>query len=569
MSSELSTSILIIKKSDSALPNLQKYLQKKDYIVETVTQLKPAILKALEIRAQFVFVPFDHPNPKVKQLPRVFLQVLNAHVIPYLESQSATEILDIRRQGFKYYLLPPILGPKVERMMTRILMDIKAEAKAQLKNRPFKNRSEEDVINFQGPNLNITEDQLLEEASLQYQNGVDPDAHRFQSPQDAARFIKYLEGVSPGRRPLRWQQQEGESSEAYSARLVKGFQVSTDDRVSFYDAVEIQAMEIRMARTDFHFDGADLKLTDDEIQRALLLLVQQGSLPVSLKCRKDEDSRDYFYRLWGILQEQKLEKEYLAAFSKNVPAQEVEQDQEKEQEKLLDETPEARKIARMAIKAFKELSNKSKIKETYYRLEKTSKILCLQIENNLHKGYLVVASAQEIILDEEFRKVVFQVIQQHFKKANFEITEEDLFQIEMKTVPYQEWVTDQADFLYQSVYNGQEIGISYFPVHKFTPELDEGPNKDLKKVSVHEIRGDHPVQFDLFLYLPLNEHLILYAAKERIIFQKQIDHLIERGVDFLYVRSEATKQLRYYQTQNFIDSKIENYLEKIKAGMNL
>ncbi len=222
----------------------------------------------------------------------------------------------------------------------------------------------------------------------------------------------------------------------------------------------------------------------------------------------------------------------------------------------------------VAEQALQALHEKSVVKEKYYYLDQTSKILCLQLENEKYKGYAVVASAREIRLDDKFKRLLFEELSKNFTHLGIEFKEDELLSIEMKTVPFTDWVRDQAEFLFQSSYEGDEIGISYFPVKKFDPDSTQDPDKNLIQLPIEELKGDRYLPFDVYLYLPLNKHILMYTQRDRMLFQQQLDRLTERGIKYMYVNQDSTLAVKKYQTQNFIDTKIDNYLKKIKMSLS-
>lgn len=586
MSSETQKNrILFIKSSVRSLDNVEKYLKKKGYEVLAVVELKPAILKALQFRPDYILIPMDHPNTTAKQLPKIFRQVLQSHVIPYSESQSASAILDIKRQGERYNLIPPILGPKVERMINRILLDEQEDLHHQrLRKESGPAKAPGNVIKIKGGNESATSmgaiqaDMLLEKTSERFENGVDTKTGIFESKQSADQFMNFLQKAkNPNDLPPKWRPHPDETQEAYHKRLQqtlsqpKGLLKLSSSHESFYEKVEIQAMEARLRRGEFNLENSDVKLTDKDIQVALLEMLKLGQIPKDLYCQPNESSEEYLRRLSAMIKDHFSEREILTSFARD-PEGEPPSANPTSQAATLSELVQENKalfesVNDVAEQALLGLHEKSVVKEKYFHLDQTSEILCLQLENEKHKGYAVVASAREIRLDDKFKKLLFEELHKNFVHLGIEISEKELFSIEMKRVPFTDWVKDQAEFLFQSSYEGDEIGISYFPVKKFDPDSSQDPDKNLIQIPIDDLKGDRYLPFDLYLYLPLNKHVLMYTQRERMLFQQQLDRLIERGIKYMYVNQDYNLALKKYQTQNFIDAKIETYLQKIKASL--
>ncbi|MFN7905338.1 MAG: hypothetical protein ACK5P5_09155 [Pseudobdellovibrionaceae bacterium] len=108
--------ILILKKNSQSLISVEKYLAKRGWHVTATHEMKIAVLKAVEVKPDFIFISFDHHNEKVLNLPKVLGQFLKATIVPFLERQSSFALHNIKQSGFAYSLFPPLTGPKFERL---------------------------------------------------------------------------------------------------------------------------------------------------------------------------------------------------------------------------------------------------------------------------------------------------------------------------------------------------------------------------------------------------------------------------------------------------------------------
>jgi hypothetical protein len=82
------------------------------------------------------------------------------------------------------------------------------------------------------------------------------------------------------------------------------------------------------------------------------------------------------------------------------------------------------------------------------------------------------------------------------------------------------------------------------------------PRAEMQQVGIEHLKGDEPVEFDLYLHLPVNDKFILYTPEGKRFYQKQKDRLTQKGVKGMHLKKAAVAELRRYRVHNFLMDRI-------------
>lgn len=569
--------ILLIKRKEDSLEQAEKHLIRRGYHVVSVVPLKVAVLKALEIKAEFVLVPLDHPNPAAKQLPQVLQQLLKCHVIPYVESQTASSILEIRRQGLKYNVLPPILGPKIERMINRVLFDQKSVDDMDRRRQEIQQKisiSQTDVIKVKGAQEShtISSGSTVESPSLfkQFLKATSVDQVDLRSEDPGVRkqkstefFVSHLKSVDEKELPWNWRKQPGEAEQSYQARLRDALLRDADANQvdpttkEFFEKVEVKAMENCLNR----LRSSGVELSEDtnyepsttDLHRAMVDLAFAKGAPQEFLRKPHEAPQAHLDRLSQALTNHRLKDRILKEFQQFQSQAEAGSDiglLNPDVNQVLDEA---------TYQALLKVHERSEVKETQHLIQETKNMTCMVVNKDEHRGYVVMTTAKDQIQNPEFQKCVLEEFQRSLSSQGIDLDETDVHQIEVQSVPFIDWATKRANFIKQSSFEGDEVGLAFFPVKEFKPEFKKSSYSNLWQVKIAELRTRVRMDFNLYLNLPLNEKLLLYIPKGMNGVEKQLDRLNKKGVEYLYVKDQEMPEVRKYQAENFFGDQIESY----------
>lgn len=143
-------SLLIIKAQSNSLTTVENFLKNREWNIKSTTNLKEALLFLVQEQPQFVLVCIDHPNQKIRKLPKVLTQAFPVCVIAFTEGTSASAYSLLSASATEYMLYPPVTGPAVERTVNKYYKDLQARAQNPTHLRTGTENSEDGVIAIRG-----------------------------------------------------------------------------------------------------------------------------------------------------------------------------------------------------------------------------------------------------------------------------------------------------------------------------------------------------------------------------------------------------------------------------------
>lgn len=131
---ELRKSILIVKSQTKTLSSVETFLKNRDWHLQSTTEIKDALTYIIKHKPSFVMISMDHPNKKVRQMPKLLASAFPVYVIAFSESNTTQAYKNLLDSGCNYRINPPVTGPAVERTINKIIKDketAEEEAKKQ------------------------------------------------------------------------------------------------------------------------------------------------------------------------------------------------------------------------------------------------------------------------------------------------------------------------------------------------------------------------------------------------------------------------------------------------------
>ncbi|MBX2989431.1 MAG: hypothetical protein KF802_16200 [Bdellovibrionaceae bacterium] len=124
---EVRKSILIIKSNPKGLNLVESFLRNRGWKIQSATNLKEALTFLVSQKPSFVMITVDHPNKKVRMLPKLLTQSFPVFVMVFAEQGSSLSYKALQDSGCPYRINPPATGPAVERTINKILKDQEEE----------------------------------------------------------------------------------------------------------------------------------------------------------------------------------------------------------------------------------------------------------------------------------------------------------------------------------------------------------------------------------------------------------------------------------------------------------
>lgn len=124
---EIRKSILILKSQAKGLTAVEAFLRNREWHIHSTSDLKAALVYLVQNKPSFVMISVDHPNKKVRNLPKLLGQAFPVFVMAFSESSTAASYKNLVESGTNYRINPPVTGPAVERTINKIIRDQQVE----------------------------------------------------------------------------------------------------------------------------------------------------------------------------------------------------------------------------------------------------------------------------------------------------------------------------------------------------------------------------------------------------------------------------------------------------------
>lgn len=139
MSGSVKKKLFFIKSPSHNLKLIEIFLRKRDFIVNSETDLQKALAQVIELESDFIFLAWDHTDPTVVSLPKSIIQASLATIIPYIMSTKKEDIAKFHACTLNPKIYPPLLGPAIERLVLKLIKKADQDASISLDGNPTDN----------------------------------------------------------------------------------------------------------------------------------------------------------------------------------------------------------------------------------------------------------------------------------------------------------------------------------------------------------------------------------------------------------------------------------------------
>lgn len=193
------------------------------------------------------------------------------------------------------------------------------------------------------------------------------------------------------------------------------------------------------------------------------------------------------------------------------------------------------------------------------KLDRAQNCICLKIEADTFKGFLVAAMGQNRKFDELLLESIQSKLFEFLKIEGLIINGEKPMEIKVRPVHFESWAIDKADFLKKSIHDGNEVAMAFFPVEKTTPNFGKSEAVDMISIDIDDLATDTPVTFDVYVHLPANNKYILYTPKGGLFMTSQKDRLKSKGVTKMHTKKDLTDDVKKYHAENTLNNSIVEF----------
>lgn len=608
-------SIYILKTNLQSLKGAETYLKNRGWTVGTGTDLRSALAYIIQKQPSVVLLSADHPNKKVKMLPRLLSQAFPVKIIAFAEKQGSQSMRALQDMKQEYNLFPPVSGPAIERLIRKMKKDEEMKQKAyeeSLKagNTDPNSQSSDEVLRFSndqsGAGKNHSTFEAAQKALSALVGGNDDEDVSGSFEQNEAKSAggpgmymsqgaprqlgpAYMGGVgafgdkpagyipTPQELQAQWNQlpEEDKAQEnfddwagkmrelaaqgAFAQAKANGgngyFPQNQSGTPSGGPQSQQQQGSSQGASSSFQNSESDW----------------QGMDPASGPARPNKDqapgassANDIGWkhdtpRRWQKKEAPIMESGPIKKKGKRsqILEQYSKEDLSKESlivkgtQQSLDETVLVRDDL-----------DEDDVKE----VEKTSNVACITVESARFSGYLVCAMGKNRKIDKAFIDMIQKRLFSFLKNNGEQINEKDTMSLKLQEVDFQDWALAQAEFLRKSVHERDEVAMAFFPNKNLNEHLEDSASEKMVKMTIDELKEDTPIEFDLYIFMPENNKYLLYTPQGMTFYGNQKGRLKDKGVTHMHLRRDSITGVKKYRAQNFLNEKIAGY-QALKKSM--
>jgi hypothetical protein len=552
-----------LKFQVGALQQAENFLRNRNWVIQSSTNLRETLAYVIQMRPQYIIISCDHPNRKVKSLPKLLMQALPIRVIGFSEKGSGASLRDLNEMGLEYNLYPPVSGPAIERMILRIRKEDEIRAKDQGRAHSPRSTGENspDYITFKG-DVQPSEEMAasFEQARAILNQMLGPAGG--PEPEDGK---NYFQKGAPGWEP----QNPGDSKESPWGRIPDYVPPQTAGGSGFSTAQPgYSALDLNSALQQ----GSPFQSENPD---AFPSGAPQGSRPYSDPASNpdsegsdgsgpsqnsdDTDSQNSMGTLVSRRDPHQvpvMESEYVGRKGpKTYRMTRLERENGNSDSIIV-------KGTQLALEETVNLKNLEKAA----KVEKATHIACITIASARFSGYLVCAMGKNRTMDQNLMSIIQKRLFGFLKASGENVKEEDNLSLQIQEVDFTDWALEQAEFLRKSVHDGDEIAMAFFPSKSLEVNLEDSASEKMVKLNMSELKDDVAVEFDLYIFMPENNKYLLYTPKGKPLHGQQKSRLADKGVTHMHLRREAAHNVKKYRAQNFLNEKINAYKDSAKTA---
>lgn len=193
------------------------------------------------------------------------------------------------------------------------------------------------------------------------------------------------------------------------------------------------------------------------------------------------------------------------------------------------------------------------------KIERAQNCICFKIEASTFRGFLVAAMGKDRRLDEELLVAINQKLMETIQQQGGVVDESKPIDVKIRSVNFEEWAIEKAEFLKKSIHNGNEVAMAFFPAHKTSPSFGDSVAQDMLSIDIDDLASDSPVSFDVYIYLPANNKYILYTPKNSLFLSSQKGRLKAKGIDKMHAKKDIVEEIHKYHAENSLNHSIMDY----------
>jgi len=554
-------SIFILKSQPTVLTQAENFLRNRQWVVGSATKLKEALAYIIQKQPQYVFLSVDHPHKKIKILPKLLAQAFSCKVIAFAERGGHLSTTLMTEMGLEYNLYPPVSGPAIQRLVLKILKDDELRAKGLSSDgKPLAEEKKEqgsNTITFKGEAQNSGEFAFDARSALSQLLASETGETNAGGPAYTGNMGQQGPGSGVGQAGMGYSGNIGNPNSEAGPQGNGGYAGGPGSGLggpgyAGGPGSSSNGMGGLQNNSEGPAAGESFEDWAERMRKAAAAQAQRET--PNGESSSSENGSSNNSNIAPIMESDYVPREKKRAYR-------IESDP-RYQKNAGNESI----IVRGTQQAMDETVNLKG--EPAAEIAEVGNVACILIQGPRFSGYLVCAMGKNRKVDNHLMAAIQQRLVLFLKANGEEIKDDEVIDMKIQEVDFQDWALEQADFLRKSQHDGEEIAMAFFPTGNLADKLEESTSHKMLQVHINELRDDTPLEFDLYIYMPENNKYLLYTPEGMPIYGKQKLRLQERGVTHMHLRKEAAQGVKKYRAQNFLNDKIASYkaAQKFKGG---
>lgn len=507
-----SRTIFIIKRHQNSLKQIETYLRNRNWNVQSTDDIKQAIVLILKAQPKFVLVSVEHPHPKASFLPKILNQAIHCHILPYAEISSPKILKKLNDVGAAHILFPPVSGPAIDRMLNSILIKEK-------------------------------DPQNQNESSIQVKGSL--------KKNESDKTIVAKGKIDPAALAKMFSDEKTESDEGEQI-IQKGMGIG-----ELHSTEQGPPGPARTSSVHLHTDSAgnlgDV-LPEDKTEIQSHSKKEESSVTELAKEKKQSEELVEQNSLGAV---STLEPTHAGVDAH--PQNELQNQGEQPPVQTTDHNPNPKPHLSLARDV--ETKPRTINHQDEYRIElepvpSITRVACLMVRSLKFSGYLLVSISSEKKIDINFIANLRLNLFRFLREKGQVVTSEDELELKLEAVQFQDLASNYIDFLQKSISSDKEVTMAFLPNKKIDIKLEKAPTEDMFGLDLHQLDGDTNVEFDIYIYLPVNNKYLLFTPKGNILYENQKDRLLKRSISRVYVPKNSEPDVRRYKIRNDLNKMI-------------
>lgn len=212
------------------------------------------------------------------------------------------------------------------------------------------------------------------------------------------------------------------------------------------------------------------------------------------------------------------------------------------------------------VEALNKVLGQNEMKENCTRISDVTEVSCLKIDSESISGIMVIATGRNEVLDEGLKNHIRQILYESLSKKGFNSLDIDgnTPALKITKVSFYDWSLKKADFTLNSVYQNNEIALSFFSTSELKAELEKSHSEEMIQIKYSELEVGTKASFQLFIYLPNNKKYVVFNKEEAALSTSDFERLKRNSIEHIHFKKENLPQFKQVKAQNFLNRQIDS-----------